>query len=839
MSLKGDEKEKTSGVDSGQHDDLGVHLERREAEAQDWQKRFDAPSADKTSDLSPGGLNNQEGAPASPDITAAEADESQAVGIDDQGSYYKREPGKKTRRGLFSRRQKLIGGGLVGLVGSGGIIFVIFFAPLLRLESYFAKINDRVFSYATSAVERRTEHLFNWYMIKHVVNLDRCGNRATIDCRANYTGIAGGLFNTWRDAKIEEKLFDQYGLQIESTRNPDPAAGVHRFTLRDRFGREVKLTNADLQSGRFTGGSRELGRDFRHFLRENTKWHQVIQRRSVRNYMERKHGIKSWCFMACKTRDNVELRTSTAKVRYKYWFVNRFVYPFSPKYGFIMDCLISGTPGEGRCSAGELRKRIDRNALPDEEVNDIITRFRENPNTRLSGIVVEKLLAKVMSQQSAKAVVSAIPVAGQIYFALVVIDMLDRMDGFIENNGLSKFAANINAQQYLEYYAGMRSANDEIKSGALPLEDIGAITTDFDLDKSAEQSRVYQQRNNLPVLSDDTYRCADGLPIPDDELICEEKKVSRTFAVEDWRNNRIVDGLADILNRYGNCIGVEVLGRCPQGEPSKYIRPILGGIDKISSSIFGPLADGVLSAIKVIPGVSNIFSFAEGKFKEIMTAFFSNIFPLPIDVDSPGRDKHDGLWAGGEVAASEFGKGGYTETGEAYGLGAPALNPVQSGAIMEDFLAQEDYEHRKSNLLARLTDLSSPNSLLSKAVHGAPTNINQVPGNFASGISRAFNGLFNPDYITALFGKDRVLAQNTSENFENPFEITRYGYPLNDPAIAMDPDKLTDEYCAKAREAWEKSKTENPRTGIDEYTASNPCLLEYVSVEAAGAFLAQ
>lgn len=760
-----------------------------------------------------------------PGVTKGEeAEQEQGDWFNDTGGRH----GKvKTR---FSKRKKLLAGGLVFLTGGGIGLFVIF-SPTLRLESYMARINHRAFALAGSAVERRASHLFERYMISHALDLESCGNVITNACRNPITGgLAGGLFSTWRDVRIEQKLLDRFGLEIRSLNNPDRSAGAERFAIIDRYNgnRVVTLTNGDIQAGRFSGGSRTLGRDMRTFLRDETKWYELMHRRSVRKYLARKHNIRSWCFFACKTKDNIELRAADAKTWFKYRFVERFVFPFSGKYGFIMNCIISG----GSCDGKDLRDRdLDRGRLPDVEIDEITEYFKSNPNAQLSQYVLEKLLAKVMSKQAARAAVSSIPIAGQVYFGLVVVDMFDRLDGYVKNDGLSKFAADLNARQYLEYYTGMRSVNDEMKSHVLSLEEVGAVMTEFE---DAEHSLVYQSYANGNVYrnqgGDEPYLCNDGKPIPENEYVCREKKIKgRTFVIEDWRNNRAVDGIIETLNIYDCAVNIPFTDACPPGgSPRSYIRPFLDGIDRVVSGVLSPVFSAVFSLAESIPGVGQVLTFVKNKFGELMMAFFTNIFPLPVQLNSPGREKYDGLEAGADVAASEFGKGGYNKSNEPYGLGAPAITNEQSYAIMQDYFDQQQHDYENLGFMDKLTSLDYPQSFASKVVMSAPTQANQYPSLIASSVFSAFGSFGN------LFMNQNAQAE--SQLSINAFGVTRYGYPLEHPAITTDPADLTEEYCEQAKQEWEASMTEDKLTGFDEYSVANPCLLELTAIETAGAW---
>ncbi len=131
MAVYDDEKEKTSAPKAdGSHDDLGVHPEHREAESDDWGKRFndspdseDKDSSKKASSADDLSAAEESGSSAGP--TTAEKKERKQVGGDDEGGLFRNEDeggGKrKTFLSRFSRRQK-VGGG----VGAGLLIASIF-----------------------------------------------------------------------------------------------------------------------------------------------------------------------------------------------------------------------------------------------------------------------------------------------------------------------------------------------------------------------------------------------------------------------------------------------------------------------------------------------------------------------------------------------------------------------------------------------------------------------------------------------------------------------------------------------------------------------------------------
>jgi hypothetical protein len=753
------------------------------------------------------------------------------------------KPSEKSLGSFFSRNLRgrkskwILGAGGVG--GIGLISFFLFFLPTLRLESYLSTINDRVFATASNAVQQRVEHLFEGYMSSYVLGLDKCGGKVSLECRPNYSGnIASSLYKSWQDAKIEQTLFDKYHFELISLNNPSTADGASKYVLKDPFGRRITLTNGELRNGNFTGGSREFGNEINDFLRKNTRWYDIMQRRSVRKYMVRKHGVKFWCFFACKTKDAIDLKISDAKVRYKYKFIERFVYPFSPKYGLILECITSGSADN--CTADKLdRVGLDRSAISDADLEDIQKAFKDKPNLKLSEYLTERLLIKIgMQEATAKSVASAVPFVGQLYLGLSALDGLEQMKQFVEDGKLSQMAAEINSTQYLEFYAGMRSANDEMKSGVLSADDVGALVSQFDDGgRPAEQSLVYQAYTDTgskqPVAlgngialaatqtSQPTYTCDNGQPIPPGQYVCSEKTLNqRTYKIEGFFKDN--QWIIDSLDAYDHCYGVSI-GICVGAKPSIIVHKALKGINWVINGTLGTILNAALSVISKLPGISNLMDYVSAAAAKIINAIFNEVFPLPIQPDSPGREKYDGLEAGGEIAASEFNKGGYTDDGQQYGLGGRLLTTQEQVNATEAYLQQEQYENNHSNLITRMTNLANPDSLGSRFVAAMPTSFIQLREGVISLITNPFRNIS--------FSKPAFAATNTAAI--NAFGVQRFGYTANDAAFTADPSLYTPEYCQQLEQKWEASKTQDPVTGVDEYSITNPCLLEQVSVEAA------
>ena len=751
----------------------------------------------------------------------------------------------------FSGRKKLgigVGGGIIG----GGIIaLMITLLPALRLDGYLAGVNQRVFAAANNAVQQRTEKLFEHFMITRLLAMDKCGGVVSSGCRVNYanTGFASSLFNTWQDAKVEDKLINEYGFKIVS--HPNPAPGQPRFVITDRAGNEIKLSSSDVKNGSFLNGNRAMGKEINAGLKEATRWDQVLERRSIRKYLVRKHGVKFWCFFACNTKDSIDNAKVSATTKLKYKLIERTVYPFSQKYGLIMKCLTGSDVS--MCDPDNLEKAgLDRSLLTDQDLKDLES-VAKGEKTTLSQILIEKLLLKIgMDEGSAKVAAGLVPIAGQIYLGLSAVDTLETMKQKIEDGTLSKIAANVNSDQYVEYYTAMRSANDEALAGKLSEDEVGALVSQFnDGNQPAEHSLVYQTYNNsdkssLSLLggsayaasstpsqtTSPSYTCSNGQPIPAGMLVCPEKTLNkRTFKVEQYFKDS--QGVINTLDLYGSCIGTSIAGKCvpPLGiRPSSIIHPALQGVNWAINNTLGTVLGKVLDVLNQIPGISNFINLATSWVGKFFDAFFNQVFPLPLHPDSPGRDKYDALEAGGEITASEFNQGGYTDSGQPYGLGGRLLTNQEQADASQAYLDQQNYDTSHSSLLNRIAGADNPNSLLTRFAMAMPASWSQLPAGIAGVLSHPFRDLgaiWHPAYAAADTGAI------------NAFGVPRFGYTTNDPAFSADPSIYTPQYCDQLNKNWQASKTQDPVTGINEYSTTNPCLLEQVSVEAASSAFTQ
>lgn len=808
--------------------------------------------------------------------------EREDLGITDEDSINYTGGTKNKRKLNFSRGKKItasIAGFSIGTLIATSVIFT----PILKMESILSRINERAFAIASSAIQHRLERLTKKYMIGRITGLDKCKSVASVDCRMNYSnmGVAKNLMATWQDNRIEEKLFDKMGFSLETDKK---ATGGYKYKITDRMGKSIDFNTIDdfedFTRGHFKGGSREFGREINKVLKNNTKWYQVMQRKSIRKYLERKHDVKFWCFWGCTKKDEIDLKITSAKQRMKLKFVEKFVTPMSSKYGAIFTCLIEGDTvcpdinekldvdlNDEKLAGNDLDEvegMVDESGklvkeAGEEVVGEVAEDAAKKTESKLSQYAVEKIVDFVFKKKiSGKAVAAAVPVAGQVYAALVTIDMVDRIDTSFQEGGLTKFAAALKIPQYISYYASVRTQNDEMKAGKIKLDEIGATADEFN---GAQQSKVWQAYNKYkPTVSllgstayaqdnepsgDNSYLCDDNKPIPEGQLVCNEKKLDQTYAIQDLRNNQYADAIVNSsLGIYrGSALppsgtpnpwykeGDPIRGRGPRDA----IRPILSGIDLVQSTVVGIAFDTALKVAEITnPGLKEAKAFFEEKASELLNWVFTKVFSLPVGIDSPGREKYDALEAGADIAASEFARGGETEDGEEYGLGAPAISDEDATAVIQDYYEQLRYDSQTGSLYTRLADVTNPYSFASTAVLSLPSNYSEFATNSVSNIASIPSGIFK-NLSSLIFRPANAATLQDKQLSENAFGVSRAGFKLDDPIFDADPSIYTDEYCNELKDK-RGEPTRNAVTGMEEYSVANPCLLEKMVSDAASSY---
>lgn len=777
--------------------------------------------------------------PSSIDLSEREA------GNEERNSYLK--PPTNSKLNVKKRWKKFaIGGGLFGLFGTAFYLLFILL-PTLKIPHILANLDKRFLTYASNAVAERADTILSRYMTRYVFpSVTACGTVISKDCNPDYDpgrGIVSNLYRNWHNARFEQKLFVDHGIRVERE-----GANTNRFTIITSSGsaiNNIDPDNFDLGELRRDVGSRQVVRTLSQAFENETFYKRIMLRHNLRELARDKWNVR-WCLFACETRDDLDDRRTTSLTKLKLRITERMLSPFSDRLALYLSCTITN------CSNDDYfreRSRLVNRVVEElgEEgfeaiVNDVGDRtFRQ--------FVVEKIFTKIFGSTVGKVAAAGVPVVGLIY----MVDAADQIDRFLYTGGLSKFLADSNASQYAEFYLTMRSHIDEAQDGQLTLEEVGAINQ---LYEGMEASKVYQRdlgsgftATTSPftqqAYAQEEYVCAGGQPVPDDELVCPERRVDTGSALDRWRQEGVAATITNVTLGQYRC-GPLLQFFCLPGSTADTIWFLDAGIHFIFSTFetaIGFLANLALDILRVVPGIDEFIEWVQSYAETFLKFLLELVFPF-LDVGTgPGRQVFDDTYAGGDVVGNAFAQGFEDpETGELLGLGGRRLTDAEVEANLVAARESELEDFKNQSFFTRLFSPQESNSMVSRLAFSLPLPAQPTP----QSITGTLMALLNPTYSTstslAIALSDPVHAQFQYQG--DPFGIDQYGYAINDPMLDIDPEELTIESCSEGGQyydAWkegiEGDEDDEPLEGGQLiHSVANPCMLEEAIVNMFGSW---
>ncbi len=825
-----EEKEATPGS----HDDLGVPKERAEAETEELNKLFD-------------------------DDSIKEPD----------GGLYKGGQAPKKSGGKLKKRLA-IGG---GIAGAGIITGVIgFFALLpLKMVHIIENLQTHFFSSSESAIGNYTDGIFSNYVKRHLIpGLRGTCTQAKVEAQCIAPGSTSPLdklYRGWRDSNFEQKLATDYGLVFE--RNGDqifmrlPDADTN-FTLFNQTGKGFDLTGFDSspdndlfdyikKNNPKTKMSRqEIRQKVRDAFQGETKIKRVLYRYKFGKFMERKYGVKR-CVVACKTKDGFADWKENKKLAFKSTLIDRIIKPHSEISGIILTCLVSGGCGDPSTSVDkdgngnsavevEIKGKVDAlfKRLGVETVSDTLKAASDIADQGFSKWFAAQLLTKIGVQNATDAASNTIDGIGWVS---KVVSLLK----FAKNAGptIKRLAYVSSSVAMVQMYMTYRTHVDEIKSGKVSSETVGSFQQAMDGIHLNDQGRAYapaggaENAENSPLYKDilgsdnigsaqltlgsffnqtasaqstdqhsPNYTCDNKQPIPKGELICPEEHLNQDNpfqGLSDFLNNGILGGATDgLLTVWDDTIGA-VTNKI--GDIANY------GLEAALST---PVVGGWLK-----DGIKAIISPFMSKFQDVMGGLIEFLVPSPISTDMSGARTFDMVAGGADVAGNDYSH---------YSLGGKELTPAQQAAIQNDQAQSDQIAFSQESFTQRMFDKNNSKSLVSQVAMAVPSNIgDSVRSFFGDLLTNPISKLVSS--FGSLFNIGRVHAQTAKPD---PFDVTQFGYPVDDPALSQEPVDYTDQQCADMNTAW-LANEKMAENGQFTNTSTNPCLLQKAAVEGLGA----
>lgn len=799
---------------------------------------------------------------ADAEATSKEGDDKSDGGDDKIGGGYKSEKPTVGQRvkgfGRRNRKKMLIGGGIGGGLGAVLISIIMSLLPL-KLTTIMENLKGKYFGTGENAVSRRMNYHMSVYLKNHVMpgmakSNDFCKSTKTItkDCIADITGEtpAKKLYRGWRDARLENKLALNYGIEFEYR---TAGANGNRFFMKspDIKG-EVAID--DLGTGNHkTLGDYEQVKGTQFIARLNSsmegeaKWRKMLVRHRVLALVKRKYNT-NFCTINCKVDEKLKIQEfqswRNSKVEASKLVMTKVLETHSQIYGLALSCVISSD-----CDTDSTDKTTDAQADPDvadlqhkDPLEKNIAAYLEKRGIELDKETVESLAArvgnikdsnsfgqfifkeiaqKIESEALEKFADKAVPIVGQINLAAQVLDKAANLP-----KKLSRWGSDISKAATAAVFVSWVAAADEAKEGNTDAKAYGSLVSalgdnagDADhLSQPAESSPLYQDilgnqntKTSLldifnpssalaaPATTPSGYTCDDKTPVPAGELVCPEEKIGNTNSILGFVDKLFATPPFNILKEAAG-VWQSTVGR---------------GLGFVSS-IFGDI-------ISAVPGVSQL----QDKIGELAGNFIQEIgkkvFHTAVGPNMSGGRLFNVLAAGADGIGGDFAQ---------YGLGGSVLTPGQVAEIENSQAELKQQEFSQKPFFARMFSTSDTSSMISHLALATPTNtVAAAQKGLGSVLTNPMATIFSS--FGTMFTTKRTYAATVKPD---AFGLPQFGYALNDNSVNIDGNLLTKEYCTKMNKDWANSVEIDELTGLDIHKTTNPCLLESATVAAVGGY---
>lgn len=728
------------------------------------------------------------------------------------------------------RRNTVIGGTGAGTVMGIIVGFMLMMAPL-KVVSMFQNLQDHFFGASEQAVGDMTEKLMQHYLVKKVmpgmVDNKCTSTKVSKSCArvSDSSTPVGQLFAAWKDARLENKLANDYGIEIIR----ENRGGRNQFYLKTpNISNRISLgefsETASFNNETFARLNRsDIRREVKVAMSNETLWRQMMHRHSVGKLLEDKYGVRR-CIIACATRDKYNEKVDVKKAAFKSYLNERVIAPRSELYSLAIDCAISGldcagnveTDEDGRVTNEFERsvrdKLIDmRSRYSDSDLEKV---YSESEDMRKKGIG-QHLLAKLVGETTAKVTLKGIPIVGWVDLGAKLVSGMQNAQLALKRMNYSMYAATA-----VSTYALYRTSADEIRTGKVDAAIVGSVADSLnavDGGKSAEQTSMYQSLSG----KSDASKVAEDTP--------KELKLGV---------GGILGTAAAVVNFNANSPMMQPIGMTADLW-NDTIGKVLDALGGLIGALLGEIMDAVMAVLRATP-LGPIIDRGEELYGRIIESVIGYIFPSPFG-DNPGGDRNFLVSAAGaDFAANDHAH---------YTLGGRVLSPAESQSLQARANQERQDEFDNMSLYAKVFDTSNTASMISRVAMAAPTSL-------ASGLASLTGGIGSliptPASISSLFdGKSSAVTIET----EDPYGISQYGYTEKDIEAIGDPDTYWKQNCSNIEEVnkkWGAPAQEesmglspivhgelgqavlNDETGQYENYTTNPCKLLQAGVMAAG-----
>lgn len=567
------------------------------------------------------------------------------------------------RRQLGKRRNRifLIGGSVTGAII---IAMVIFFSLLpFRIFTVVNALQNHFFASSNSIVDKESNVLFSNYVRKYVLPAFKQCRNNTIDRTCNPAqgkSLVAQLYRGWRDARIEDKLATNYGMEFKVGKSGHFYLHMNGmdgdgFDLGDENSGFITSTksfddyilNEDLKNSgndkQFTKVTRaQLRAQINTALTNETNGKGVLYRYKVGRFMERKYGLKK-CIFKCDTRDNFADWKDNKFRAGKMIIAERVIVPRSETLGIIIQCVLDDSCDPSRNDSTDENGR--KTSQVQKDLQQKLVELRLLNDGRYATIlahsdgILKDGYAKYIAKQVAGALVSKagagdatklatekaagnfLPVVGWVNSAASTIGTLEKVPGKLK---ALNFA--LNGSAMAAAYGAYRVYADECKSGNCDAEISGAMSDTLNAGNadsaggpaSAEQSPIYGSLingssssntvtsslyggNAYAAGTDSAVICNDGKPPAVAGQVCPEVKLGGS-------DSPISNAIDDILSSLHS---LKTL--------ADYWNNSVGAVAKKVIGAFGTLTAPLIQALGEFTHLNDLITAVTGPLFEAFT----------------------------------------------------------------------------------------------------------------------------------------------------------------------------------------------------------------------------
>jgi hypothetical protein len=834
------------------------------------------------------------------------------------GGYRKHAKPSGAKTWLDKNRRKLIGGGsVVTILVALAIALFIFVLPL-KIMHIVNNLQQHFFASSQSAVDKETNVLMTSYLKKYVfpgLRTCRAGQATTKNCvpkEVQGNTYVSKLYKSWRNDRLEKQLADNYGLEFERRGNSIfmKSVGLPEGSIKldDDFVSPGNPESLDRYMQRKVSRP-EARAAIKDALDGQTRYTKVMYRFKVGRLLEEKYGIRR-CIVFCKTTDKFDDWKDRKKDAAKAYIIDRIITPRSASLSVVLGCVMTasgeGSPcsvtpddpatacGSGDCALNgqsetnwekDLRSRFAsyRATFGNEAADQLLKEvdlirqngywtyvfnkalqpsFNHEAKARQSNIQADTSAAKdeaareAARQEFAQTLTDKLTKGGNIVGALdTTASILDTL----RKSGpeIHKLTYVTNAATMVTVFSTYRTYADEIKTGHVDAAIVGSFTKTLDSGMQdggtlvsakqvggtagAEQAPLYQSLiddqpvKKVTVDPKSNYHCgvpsrrdSTDHPIEPGKLICDEENLTINHTADELNGAAKTEPLATLSLIADKWVGVR--------------NSFFGGIIKAVNWTLSKLTSFITSVLSIIPGSDDVIRAIEKYYDKLMQWLVTSLIPSPIAENTSGARMFDAMAGGADVAGNDYAH---------HGLGGKALSNQQISVIRADQQQLALAQYQSQPLTKRVFNTDSNFSPAAKIAAHLPSNkgelANSLAGSFGSNlIGRIFHS------FGSLFSLSRAQAASNIGN--DPFGVTQYGYPDDDPGLAaanQDPESYWQANCAanpnsdapdldlsqaKTTYKWNKDANShlNSQTYMPENGTTNPCLLIQAAVGSAG-----